>query len=255
MSNEPKQYTILRKVLKALTLSDDRVVELIATIQAWLSDDQDVPPDAPQYPYPLRDEFLSPAELNFYHVLVTVSADWAALFSKVNLGDLFYPKTGEYGQNQAYRNKIARKHVDFLLCDRESLRPLLAIELDDSSHNRPDRQARDEFVDGVFAAAGLPLLHVPVSQSYPTKKLRAFLRRKAGLADEDPILPSAPQPVVAAAAPAEEGEGETAVPTCPKCDAPMVRRTAQKGANAGNSFWGCANYPQCRGIRAVAMAG
>ena len=153
MSNEPKQYALLRKVLKALGLSDDRVDELIATIQAWLSDDQEVPPDAPQYPYHLRDEFLSPAELNFYRVLVSVTADWAALFSKVNLGDLFYAKSGEHGQNQAYRNKIARKHVDFLLCDRESLRPLLAIELDDSSHNRPDRQARDEFVDGVFAAA------------------------------------------------------------------------------------------------------
>jgi len=112
----------------------------------------------------------------------------AALFSTVNLGDLFYPKSGDHGQNQGYRNKIARKHLGFLLYDRESLKPLLAIELDDSSHNRPDRQARDKFVDGVFAAAGLPLLHVPVSYSYPTKKLRAYLRRKAGLADEEPIL-------------------------------------------------------------------
>ena len=153
MSNEPKQYTLLRKVLKALTLSDDRVDELVATIHAWLSNDQESPPGAPQYPYHLRDEFLSPAELNFYRALLTVTADWAALFSKVNLGDIFYPKTGEYGHNQAFRNKIARKHVDFRLCDPESLRPLLAIELDDSSHNRPDRQARDEFVDGVFAAA------------------------------------------------------------------------------------------------------
>ena len=36
---------------------------------------------------------------------------------KVSLGDLFYPKTGRRTDNQAYRNKINRKHIDFLLCE------------------------------------------------------------------------------------------------------------------------------------------
>ncbi len=38
-------------------------------------------------------------------------------------------------------------------------------------------------------------------------------------------------------------------PTCPKCGAEMVLRTAKRGAHAGNSFWGCPNYPKCTGIR------
>jgi restriction system protein len=37
-------------------------------------------------------------------------------------------------------------------------------------------------------------------------------------------------------------------PTCPICSSPMVKRVARKGANAGNSFWGCSKFPQCRGI-------
>ena len=28
----------------------------------------------------------------------------------------------------------------------------------------------------------------------------------------------------------------------------MVLRTARKGANAGNQFWGCSKYPRCRGV-------
>jgi restriction system protein len=36
-------------------------------------------------------------------------------------------------------------------------------------------------------------------------------------------------------------------PSCPKCSSEMVRRTAKRGANAGSSFWGCSNYPHCRG--------
>ena len=35
---------------------------------------------------------------------------------------------------------------------------------------------------------------------------------------------------------------------CPKCGAPMVRRKATKGPNAGSEFYGCSNFPKCRGI-------
>ena len=35
---------------------------------------------------------------------------------------------------------------------------------------------------------------------------------------------------------------------CPKCGAGMVVREAKRGANAGNTFWGCSTYPKCRGI-------
>ena len=40
-------------------------------------------------------------------------------------------------------------------------------------------------------------------------------------------------------------------PACPKCGAPMVMRTARKGANAGGQFWGCPKYPACKGIVSV----
>ena len=38
-------------------------------------------------------------------------------------------------------------------------------------------------------------------------------------------------------------------PPCPICNSPMVKRIAQRGANVGNTFWGCAKYPKCRGTR------
>ena len=36
-------------------------------------------------------------------------------------------------------------------------------------------------------------------------------------------------------------------PACPICKSVMVKREAKRGANAGNSFWGCSTYPKCRG--------
>ena len=43
----------------------------------------------------------------------------------------------------------------------------------------------------------------------------------------------------------------TATPNCPKCGSGMVRRTARKGSNVGNAFWGCTSYPQCRGVMPI----
>ena len=36
---------------------------------------------------------------------------------------------------------------------------------------------------------------------------------------------------------------------CPKCGNNLVLRIAKKGANAGNQFYGCSNYPKCRYIK------
>jgi restriction system protein len=38
-------------------------------------------------------------------------------------------------------------------------------------------------------------------------------------------------------------------PLCPLCSAPMRLRTAKQGKNAGNQFWGCSKYPECKGTR------
>lgn len=38
-------------------------------------------------------------------------------------------------------------------------------------------------------------------------------------------------------------------PACPKCGSAMVQRTAKRGLNAGNQFWGCPRYPICQGVR------
>jgi restriction system protein len=62
--------------------------------------------------------------------------------------------------------------------------------------------------------------------------------RKSSVAALKPAMPAALTP-----APAH------ATPSCPVCSKAMVQRTAKKGANAGQAFWGCTGYPSCRGTR------
>jgi four helix bundle suffix protein len=42
-----------------------------------------------------------------------------------------------------------------------------------------------------------------------------------------------------------------AAPSCPVCSKTMVVRTARKGEHAGQQFWGCSGYPDCRGVRSL----
>ena len=44
---------------------------------------------------------------------------------------------------------------------------------------------------------------------------------------------------------------DSSAPDCPKCGTLMIRRTAKRGINAGKSFWGCSNFPRCRGTRDI----
>nr|WP_227672126.1 NERD domain-containing protein [Psychrobacter urativorans] len=40
----------------------------------------------------------------------------------------------------------------------------------------------------------------------------------------------------------------SAIPTCPKCNGEMIQRVAKKGARQGQAFFGCSQFPKCRGV-------
>lgn len=124
------------------------------------------------------DNLLTPAELAFFAVLEPLVHSTHRISAKVRLADLFSAVQGP-GQQTAF-NKISRKHIDFVVTDSATSRILCGIELDDSSHNRPDRIERDRFVNELFARNQLPLLRVPFSWTYYPDGLREKLE-KAGL--------------------------------------------------------------------------
>jgi restriction system protein len=61
------------------------------------------------------------------------------------------------------------------------------------------------------------------------------------------------QPVASPQAKPRNSVPVSAEPSCPKCGKRMIQRTAKTGPNAGNQFWGCSQFPQCRGVVQAAM--
>lgn len=58
---------------------------------------------------------------------------------------------------------------------------------------------------------------------------------------------------VAAQAPVASAQGSQDG-ICPLCGGRLVLRTATRGANAGNKFWGCSNFPKCRYIKTISSS-
>lgn len=120
----------------------------------------DHPPEQPSYePYRYRrkDWLMTPAEMNFYERLFAIAGDRYWVFAQVHLDDLLDHRI----KGQSWRgalSAIQRKSVDYVLCDRQSMKTVYAVELDDSSHDTPERQERDKRVEQLLASVDLPLV-------------------------------------------------------------------------------------------------
>ena len=122
-------------------------------------------------PYKKKDYLLSVAEKSFYRILSQITDKHnVLLFAKVRLEDLLWIPWGT-DNRFGLRNRIKSRHIDFVICDKENVRPLLVIELDDNSHKREDRIERDYNVDRILNDAGLPILHQRVQYSYNPQEL------------------------------------------------------------------------------------
>jgi hypothetical protein len=171
-------------VVVALLLTVLGVALLIASRRAshrgswpWSARLQDDTPGA--LPYRKKDQLLTRAEHSFYSVLHRAVGAEFHIFPKVRLVDLVWVPRATRGR-QRHLNRVLSKHVDFVLCHPVTLAPLLAVELDDASHEREARRARDAFVDDVLHTAGLPTLHVRAAHAYVPSNLAELVRREMG---------------------------------------------------------------------------
>jgi len=128
------------------------------------------------YPYVKAGPLLSPAEANFMVALVQATAGRYNVATKVRVADVINVKKGLNRKNAIIAlNRIAAKHVDYVLTDPKTHQSLAAVELDDASHARADRRKRDEFLNNAFKAAGLPLIRIKPTRSYDRQAIASTI--------------------------------------------------------------------------------
>ncbi len=132
-------------------------------------------------PYYLKDSVMTYYETILFSILGDFCKKYNfVLLSKVRLADFIQPlNTPNRKDYYHWFNRISAKHVDFLVCETETIRPLCAIELDDYTHRYKNRQDRDEFVNNVYKSINLPILHIyEVREKYVYQELAEALNIK-----------------------------------------------------------------------------
>lgn len=216
------------------------------------------PQGVERFPYKKRPVLFSPGERSFLGVLEQAVGDKHQVLGKVRVADVVGVKSmpDRRAWQRAF-NKISAKHFDFVICANDDLEIVAVVELDDKSHGNRQRHDRDKFLAGLCEAINLPLVRVPAQRAYSLADLQvligaALARGKAGSdAPLEPIYDPEvePLPGVLVEHHGRRDAADVALPACPKCAAPMVRRQVKAGDNAGREFWGCSAFPKCRGIR------
>lgn len=125
---------------------------------------------APKYAYTRKQFIMTKAENDFYQTLQQAIGSSYMIYPQAHL-DLFLDHKVTGQKWGAALSGIQRKSVDFLICNRMYYNPLVAIELDDASHSRPDRVERDGKVEAICKAAGMPLVRMPWRQSYDANQV------------------------------------------------------------------------------------
>ena len=187
-----------------------------------------------QLPYRLREQFLSTPERALLRTLQTMMVDRYLICPKVALNDIFY--VARPNENIHFFNKFFRKHVDFLLCEPDTFKPAIGIELVKPISKAETREA-DQFMTNLFLSARLPLVHVQSREQYLEKDLTALF--------ELAIIK------VKETGPLRATTKMDSVPMCPICGKMMVLRIRRDGRNAGRQYYGCVDSPTCTGTVAI----
>lgn len=111
-----------------------------------------------------KTKLLTDNEKQYYNVLAPYAEkNNLHLLSKIRLADLITVDKKSLKRNIDVKisfSKISSKHIDFALCNKTDLEPILLIEVDDYTHNRPDRIERDKFIDSTLRGAGYKIIHI-----------------------------------------------------------------------------------------------
>jgi hypothetical protein len=127
--------------------------------------------DRISYPYTPKP-IMTKSELILYNRLLQALPEYR-IFAQTQLSSFL--KVGGGKKRMAALNRVLQKSADFVVCaDDASVR--VVVELQDATHERPDRARSDEFKRKAFKAAGIPFVEFHVKKMPSVEEIRRAIR-------------------------------------------------------------------------------
>lgn len=100
---------------------------------------------------------MTDTEVIFFHKLTNALPEYH-IFVQVQLSRIIEANSEETSEHSFWFNRISRQSVDYVITDSDGQTTLVAIELDDWTHNSKSRQKADDKKDKALASAGIPIV-------------------------------------------------------------------------------------------------
>jgi Protein of unknown function (DUF2726) len=129
-------------------------------------------------PYVLQEKLMTQAEVKFFNILRLATENQYDIFAQVRLANIITIKQSAFAKYfWDHFRPIGMKSIDFVLCDKNTSKILLTIELDDYTHNLTHRIRRDQFVDDALKTANVAIFHQKVQSWYNVQELKENIAR------------------------------------------------------------------------------
>jgi hypothetical protein len=136
--------------------------------------------------FEVRERFLSEAALRLHVRLCRAVHDFGIVCPKPRVFEILRLLRAAEHLEDALR--IDRKHIDFLICDATSGRPLCAVQIDQWDPLSQSYQMREELLHYAFERAGFPVIYVRSDQLPSGSELRQLI--------DDAVAPNPDRQVV-----------------------------------------------------------
>lgn len=149
-------------------LSTKSTIHLERTVRAKPVSTQTISHTVTNYRCSPKKHFLTPTERKFFYLASHCIPSDCMLVIKPRLVDLVY--LDEHAPN--FYSLLAM-HLDFVVMRYPQMVAVLAIELDDPSHDT--REHTDELKNNILKESNIPLLRLKTSAYYPASELKHII--------------------------------------------------------------------------------
>lgn len=154
------------------------------------------------FPFKRKTQLFTPVEHTFLNLIEQAMGNEFRIVCRVRLNDVLQVR--QQTSKKHATNALSRasaKQLDFVLCDRTDMTPIMAIDLVHNLGKEGYKSQRDWFVTGALDAAGVPHARIKVKSGYSVEEVRECLenklipyrRRQQRLAQQPTLNPAPPK--------------------------------------------------------------
>ncbi|MFT5839844.1 MAG: hypothetical protein ACI9UT_002355 [Flavobacteriales bacterium] len=131
------------------------------------------------FPFKKKGNLFTPVERSFLELIEEAVGQEFRILCRVKMSDILtIRQTADKKTSKNATMRAGSKHLDFVLCSKTDMSPIIAIDLVHNSGKDGYKSQRDFFVSGALDAAHIPHVRIKVRSGYRAQDIRECIQAK-----------------------------------------------------------------------------